>query len=69
MLSSEPNAQADRLRFALRGLLAENNQLRSMLGSLGGFIGFQNVGGHLQKAGMSREELFGLILGSGEKSE
>jgi hypothetical protein len=69
LLSSDHDTQVDRLRYALRGLLAENNQLRSLLGCMSAFIGTEMLGGPLQKAGMSRKELETIILSSSEKSE
>lgn len=69
LLSSDHDTQVDRLRYALRGLLAENNQLRSLLGCMTAFIGTDMIGGPLQKAGMSRKELEFMINNSSEKSE
>lgn len=69
LLSSDHDTQVDRLRYALRGLLAENNQLRSILGSVSSFIGSEMIGGPLQKAGTSRAELEHMITNSSEKSE
>lgn len=68
LLSTDHDEQVDRLRFALRGLLSENNTLRSLLGSLGRFIGEGLLGGPLQQAGLSREELFRTINGRSEKT-
>lgn len=67
LLSSDHDEQVDRLRYALRGLLAENNQLRTIVASFAGFVGIQQIGGPLQKAGLSRGELEEMILGSAEK--
>ena len=69
LLSSDHDTQVDRLRWALRGLLAENNQLRAVVGSLAAFIGEGMLGGPLQKNGMSRDELEALIMNRSEKSE
>lgn len=68
LLSTDHDEQVDRLRFALRGLLSENNTLRSLLGSLGRFIGEGLLGGPLQQAGLTREELFRTINGRSEKT-
>lgn len=68
LLSSDHDTQVDRLRWALRGLLNENNLLRSMLGNLAGFIGNDMLGGPLQKAGMDRDALEDLINTRSEKS-
>ncbi|CAO1633809.1 unnamed protein product [Sympodiomycopsis kandeliae] len=68
LLSSDHDTQVDRLRHALRGLLAENNTLRSMLGSLARFIGEAMLGGPLQQTGISREELLEMINGRSEKT-
>jgi hypothetical protein len=67
LLSSDHDTQVDRLRYALRGLLAENNQLRQICAVMARFIGDQ-VGGVLQQNGMTREELEELVLGSSEKT-
>jgi hypothetical protein len=69
LLSSDHDTQVDRLRWALRGLLAENNQLREVVGNLAAFIGEGMIGGPLQKNGMSRDELEALIMNRSEKSE
>lgn len=68
LLSSDHDTQVDRLRHALRGLLAENNMLRTMLGSFAGFIGQGALGGPLQQNGISREGLIELIEGRSEKT-
>lgn len=68
LLSSDHDTQVDRLRYALRGLLAENNQLRAFVNNLASFIGQAGLGGPLQRAGMSRDELQSIIFGSSEKS-
>ncbi|PWN87695.1 hypothetical protein FA10DRAFT_269009 [Acaromyces ingoldii] len=68
LLSSDHDTQVDRLRYALRGLLAENNQLRAFVNNLASFIGQAGLGGPLQRAGMSREELQSIIFGSSEKT-
>lgn len=68
LLSSDHDTQVDRLRYALRGLLAENNTLREMLGSLAAFIGEQTLGGPLQQTGVSRDELLEMIEGRSEKT-
>ncbi|CEH15767.1 Protein of unknown function DUF3425 [Ceraceosorus bombacis] len=68
LLSSDHDTQVDRLRWALRGLLSENNLLRSMLGNFAGFIGDSMLGGPLQKAGMDRATLEELISTRSEKT-
>ncbi|UZJ53333.1 hypothetical protein CBS101457_002653 [Exobasidium rhododendri] len=68
LLSSDHDTQVDRLRFALRGLLTENNQLRSILGNVASFIGSSMIGGPLQKSGMSRAELEDILSNSSEKT-
>lgn len=68
LLSSDHDTQVDRLRHALRGLLAENNTLRSMLGSFARFIGEGMLGGPLQQNGMTRDQLIEIINGRSEKT-
>ncbi|PWN26990.1 hypothetical protein BDZ90DRAFT_232569 [Jaminaea rosea] len=68
LLSSDHDDQVDRLRHALRGLLAENNTLRSMVGSLARFIGEGLLGGPLQQNGISRQQLEEMINGRSEKT-
>ncbi|CAO1633604.1 unnamed protein product [Parajaminaea phylloscopi] len=68
LLSSDHDTQVDRLRHALRGLLAENNTLRSMLGSFARFIGEGLLGGPLQQNGMTRQQLIEIIHGRSEKT-
>ncbi|PWN34762.1 uncharacterized protein FA14DRAFT_160224 [Meira miltonrushii] len=67
LLSSDHDTQVDRLRWALRGLLAENNQLRQIVAAFASFVGLQQIGGPLQKAGVSRQDLEDLISNSAEK--
>lgn len=67
LLSSDHDTQVDRLRWALRGLLAENNQLRQIVSAFASFVGLQQIGGPLQKAGVSRQDLEDLISNSAEK--
>lgn len=67
LLSSDHDTQVDRLRWALRGLLAENNQLRQIVAAFASFVGLQQIGGPLQKAGVSRQDLDDLISNSAEK--
>lgn len=67
LLSSDHDTQVNRLRFALRHLLAENNTLRGMVGSLAHFIGKRSIGGCLVEAGMTREMLEATMNSSSEK--
>lgn len=69
LLSSNHDTLVDRLRWSLRGLLTENNQLRESLARLACFIGDDLIGGPLQKRGMKREELEELVNSRSEKSE
>ncbi|PWY98437.1 hypothetical protein BCV70DRAFT_201751 [Testicularia cyperi] len=68
LLSSDHDTQVDRLRYALRHLLAENNSLRTMVGNLAHFIGKRSLGGCLAESGMSREELEIAVGSSSEKT-
>lgn len=68
ILSTDHDDQVDRLRHALRVLLSENNTLRSMISSLGRFIGEELIGGPLQHVGVSRDELLEMINGRSEKT-
>lgn len=67
LLSSDHDTQVNRLRFALRHLLAENNHLRSIVTSLAHFIGKRSIGGCLAEAGMTRELLENTMNSSSEK--
>ncbi|SNX83022.1 uncharacterized protein MEPE_01728 [Melanopsichium pennsylvanicum] len=67
LLSSDHDTQVNRLRFALRHLLAENNSLRGIVGSLANFIGSRAIGGCLVEAGMTREMLEATMGSSSEK--
>ncbi|KAJ1028508.1 hypothetical protein NDA16_001674 [Ustilago loliicola] len=67
LLSSDHDTQVNRLRFALRHLLTENNHLRSIVTSLAHFIGNRSIGGCLVEAGMTREFLEATIKSSSEK--
>lgn len=67
LLSSDHDTQVNRLRFALRHLLAENNSLRGIVGSLSRFIGERSIGGCLVEAGMTREMLESTMNSSSEK--
>ncbi|SPO23361.1 uncharacterized protein UTRI_02039 [Ustilago trichophora] len=67
LLSSDHDTQVNRLRFALRHLLAENNNLRGIVGSLAHFIGKRSIGGCLVEAGMTREMLEATMNSSSEK--
>ncbi|PWN48609.1 hypothetical protein IE53DRAFT_389174 [Violaceomyces palustris] len=68
LLSSDHDTQVDRLRFALRQLLIENNSLRVIVGSLADFIGSRSIGGCLAESGFSREELEEAISNRSEKT-
>ncbi|SJX61941.1 uncharacterized protein SRS1_12914 [Sporisorium reilianum f. sp. reilianum] len=67
LLSSDHDTQVNRLRFALRHLLAENNTLRGIVGSLAHFIGKRSIGGCLVESGMSREMLESTMNSTSEK--
>lgn len=67
LLSSDHDTQVDRLRYALRALLAENNHLRQIVASFASFVGTQQIGGPLQKSGISRKQLEDLMCNSSEK--
>lgn len=67
LLSSDHDTQVDRLRFALRSLITENNQLRAIVGSLSAFIG-EGAGSSLTRLKMSQEELDGTINMRSEKT-
>ena len=68
LLSSDHDTQVNRLRFALRHLLAENNNLRGIVSSLAHFIGKRSIGGCLVEAGMTREMLQATMNSSSEKT-
>ncbi|KAN0060337.1 hypothetical protein ACQY0O_007666 [Thecaphora frezii] len=68
LLSSDHDTQVDRLRFALRQLLAENNTLRTIVASLASFIGNGNIGGCMAEAGLSRSELEDAMNSRSEKT-
>lgn len=67
LLSSDHDTQVNRLRFALRHLLAENNSLRNIVGSLAHFIGKRSIGGCLTESGMTREMLEATMNSTSEK--
>ncbi len=67
LLSSDHDTQVNRLRYALRHLLAENNSLRTIVGSLAHFIGNRAIGGCLNEAGLTREQLETTMHSSSEK--
>lgn len=66
-VSATHDEQVDRLRFALRALLNENNHLRSLDGTLSGFIGNAFIGGTYARAGISREGSEELLGSTSEK--
>ncbi|GAC96104.1 hypothetical protein PHSY_003684 [Pseudozyma hubeiensis SY62] len=67
LLSSDHDTQVNRLRFALRHLLAENNTLRGIVGNLAHFIGKRSIGGCLVESGMTPEMLEATMNSSSEK--
>lgn len=67
LLSSDHDTQVNRLRFALRHLLAENNTLRGIVGNLAHFIGKRSIGGCLVESGMTMEMLEATMNSSSEK--
>ncbi len=68
LLSSEHDVQVDRLRWLLRQLLVENNQLRAVLGLLSSFVGDRGMGGFLGNNPETREELTQLLTTTSEKT-
>ncbi|EPQ28966.1 uncharacterized protein PFL1_03256 [Pseudozyma flocculosa PF-1] len=68
LLSSDHDTQVDRLRFALRQLLAENNTLRTIVASLASFIGSGDIGGCMAQAGLTRAELEDAMNNRSEKT-
>jgi bZIP transcription factor len=68
LLSTDHDTQVDRLRWLLRQLLIENNQLRSVVGLMCSFIGDQGMGGVLGNNPAIRTELSELLTSTSEKT-
>ena len=68
LLSTDHDTQVDRLRWLLRHLLIENNQLRAVLGLLASFVGDGGMGGFLGSNNDAREELEELLLTTSEQT-
>ncbi|KAL9933919.1 hypothetical protein V8E36_007001, partial [Tilletia maclaganii] len=65
LLSADHDSQVDRLRWCIRHLLMENNELRGVVTSLASFVGNEFIGGVLAASGIRRQQLYDMInLGS-----
>ncbi|KDN44360.1 hypothetical protein K437DRAFT_138437 [Tilletiaria anomala UBC 951] len=68
LLSTDHDTQVDRLRWLLRQLLIENNQLRAVLGLLSSFVGEKGMGGFLGSNQDVKKELEELLLTTSERT-
>lgn len=61
MFDSGSEEQVEKLRAGMRALMEENNQLRSLLKDLAGFVG-AGLGGQLASGGIDIKGSFSIIV-------